>query len=125
MAQLPNPISIEAAVGSQFNVTYVLQNDNGTLMDITNKTFEFSVRSDTIQTSALPPLISVNSTANTNSGGITVTVNTATVLVTVSASAMALLVQKLYYYTLWMDQGLTDATAMVSGTMFATNVSAP
>lgn len=125
MPNLPNPASIMAAVGSQLNMTYVLKNDDNTLMDITGKTFEFSIRTDPSQTSATAPLISVTSTASTASGTITVTTASSTVLVSVSATAMATLTQKQYYYTLWMDQGLADATAMVFGTLFAEFTSMP
>ena len=125
MGVLPNSASITAAVGSQLNMVYVLQNDDGTPMNITNKTFEFSVRADPSQTTAVAPLISVNSTASTPSGTIVVTTNTSTVAVSVSAGAMSALTQKQYYYTLWMDQGLADATAMVAGTLFAQFTSVP
>lgn len=125
MGVLPNAASITAAVDSQLNMTYVLHDDSNALMNITNKTFEFAIRTDPIQTSATPPLISVNSTASTSSGTIVVTTNTSTVAVSVSAPAMATLTQKLYYYTLWMNQGLGDATAMVSGTLFAQFTSVP
>lgn len=119
MPLLPNPASITAAVGSQLNMTYVLKNDDNTLMNITGKIFEFSVRTDPSQTSATAPKISVTSTASTGSGTITVNTLTSTVAVSVSALAMATLTQAQYYYTLWMDQGLSSATAMVSGTLFA------
>lgn len=125
MPNLPNPASIMASVGSQLNMTYVLKNDDNTLMNITGKTFEFAIRTDPSQTSATAPLISVTSTASTSSGTITVTTASSTVLVTVSAPAMALLTQKQYYYTLWMDPGLGDATAMVAGTLFAEFIAEP
>lgn len=125
MGFLPNAASIAAAVGSQLNMTYALHDDSGALMNITNKIFEFSIRTDPIQTSATAPLISVNSTSSTASGTIVVNTNTATVSVSVSATAMAGLTQKLYYYTLWMNQGLGDATALVSGTLFAQFTSVP
>lgn len=113
-----------AAVGSQINQTYQLINDDGTLMNITNKTFEFVIRSDPSQANAVTPLVSVNSTTSTSAGFITVTTLTSTLLVSVSASAMAGLTQQQYYYTLWMDQGLADATALVNGTLFAEFVAA-
>lgn len=125
LAALPNPLSLNVAVGSQFDQNYVLQNEDGSLMSLVNKIFEFSIRADPIQTSAVPPLISVTSSTNTVNGGIVVDTVTSTVSVIVSATPMATLEQQLYYYTLWMDQGLPDATALVNGTMFAGNVSAP
>jgi len=125
MAALPNPLSLNVAVGSQFTQTYILQNEDGTLLNLTGKIFEFAIRTDTIQTSATAPAVSVNSTSSTASGTITVNLIAATVSVVVTATAMATLSQKQYYYTLWMDEGLSDATAMVSGTVFAVNVAAP
>jgi hypothetical protein len=125
MGFLPNLASLTAAVGSQLNVTYVLHNDDDTLMNITNKTFEFSIRTDPGQLSATPPLVSVNSTASTASGTIAVTTNTSTVAVSVSAAAMNTLTQRQYFYTLWMDQGQNDATAMVSGVLFVQFTSVP
>ena len=119
MANLPNAVSIVAAIGSQFNQTYQLLNDDGSTMNITGKIFEFIIRTDPIQSGISTPAASVTSTASTASGTITVTVSTATLLVSVSALATALLSQQQYFYTLWMDQGLSDATALVSGTFFA------
>ena len=99
-------------------------NDNGTLMNITNKTFEFVIRTDPIQTSVSTPVASVSSVSSTASGFITVNTGTSTVLVTVSPSAMSNLTQQGYVYTLWMDQNLPDAAALVSGTLFAEFVAA-
>ena len=125
MAFLPNPLSMNVAVGSDLSNVYTLQNDNGTLMNLVGKTFEFSIRTDPAQTSATAALISVNSTSSTSSGSITVNTFTSQVTVVLTATAMATLSQNQYYYTLWMDPGLADATAMVSGTMFAMNVAQP
>lgn len=119
MGNLPSAVSLAAAIGSQLNQTYQFYNDDGTLMDITNKTFEFVIRTDPSQTGITVPVVSVNSTSSTASGFITVTTSTSTLLVTVSASAMASLSQQMYVYTLWMDQNLADATALVNGSLFA------
>jgi hypothetical protein len=124
MGALPNFISISAGIGSQFNQSYQMFNDDGTLMSITNKIFEFVVRTDPSQLSAQNPVISVNSVSSTSSGFITVTTGTSTVLVSVSPTSMSGLIQQQYYYTLWMDQDLPDATALVSGTLFAANIAA-
>lgn len=124
MGILPNAISLLAPVGSQLNQSYQLLNDNGTLMNITNKTFEFVIRTDPSQTGVSTPVASVNSTVSTASGFITVTTNTSTLLVTVSATVMKTLTQQQYFYTLWMDQNLADATALVTGTLFAEFVAA-
>lgn len=119
MANLPNAASLSVAVGSQLNQTYQFKNSDGTLMDITGKVFEFVIRADPVELGVTTPLVSVTSTASTASGTITVNTLTSTVLVSVSATAMATLTQKQYVYTLWMDQHLSDATAMVSGALLA------
>lgn len=119
MSILPNAVSLNVAVGSQISQTYQFKNSDGSLMNITGKVFEFVIRSDPSEGHAVTPVVSVTSTASTASGTITVNTLTSTILVTVTATAMATLTQKQYVYTLWMDQNLSDATAMVSGTLFA------
>ena len=123
---LPTPLALNVAVGSQFVWTYVLPlNADGSVQNITDDIFEFSIRTDPAQLSSTPPLISVNSTSSTSSGTITVTLATATLVITVTATAMAALSQQPYYYTLWENQGLATAQALVAGTMFAGNIAAP
>ena len=124
MPPLPNPLSLTVASGSQFNQVFVIKNSNGTLVDLTGKIFEFYIRTEQVQTSSTSPIAHVNSTSSTASGTIVVDLFTAAVSVTVSAPAMTL-PQAPYYYTLWLDEGLTDATALVAGTMFVANVAAP
>lgn len=119
MGVLPNALSLSVAVGSQLNQTYQFLNSDGTLMNIVGKIFEFNIRNDPIEAKTVTPVASVTSTVSTASGVITVNTLTSTVLVSVSSSAMSNLTQKQYVYTLWMDQNLADATAMVSGTLFA------
>lgn len=119
MNLLPNAISISAAVGSQLNQSYQLQNSDGTLMNINGKIFEFNIRNDPLEAKSVTPLVSVTSTASTAAGTITVNTLTSTVLVSVTATAMAGLAQNQYTYTLWMDQNLADATALVAGTLAA------
>lgn len=119
MGTLPNAVSLTVAVGSQLNQTYQFTNADGTLMNITGKVFEFNIRNDPSEAKTVTPVATVTSTASTSAGTITVNTATSTVLVSVSALAMANLTQKSYVYTLWMDQNLSDATAMVSGTLFA------
>lgn len=119
MGNLPNAISLSVAVGSQLNQTYQFKNDDGSLMNITGKVFEFVIRSDPSEAHVVTPVAVVTSSASTSAGTITVDTATSTILVSVSALAMANLTQKSYVYTLWMDQNLSDATAMVNGTLFA------
>lgn len=125
MANLPNPLSLTLAVGGQFSNVYTITNDDGSLMNLVGKTFEFAIRADPSQATSVPPLISVNSTTSTSSGTITVNTSTSQVTVTITATAMAALSQTQYYYTLWMDPTLADATALVSGSLFAQNVAQP
>lgn len=124
MPPLPNPLSLTVAAGSQFYEVFGIQNQDGSPVNLTGKIFEFSIRTDPVQTSATAPAVLVNSTSSTASGTIVVTPLTGQVAVTVTAPAMAL-PQALYYYTLWSDEGLADATALVAGTMFVANVAAP
>jgi len=124
MPRLPNQVNINAAAGSQWTSGYQLQNDNGTLLDITGMTFEFAIRPTASDITA-PPLVSVNSTAATVQGYITVTVATATLLVVLSPTATALLGQSSYPYSLWMNPFTPGATDLVTGTSYCTLVPLP
>jgi hypothetical protein len=53
-----------------------------------------------------------------------VTISSAQVKVTVTPMATNLVVEGGGPYTLWMDQGLSDATALVTGTFFTNSVAA-
>lgn len=124
MSTLPNVFSIQMGVGSQWSQNYVLQNADGSLPDLTGKIFEFVVRNDPSELSSVTPVIKVTTTPGSQ-GQITVNLTTATVSVTLAPVATAALTQKTYSYSLWMDQGLTDATAWVTGTVFATLIANP
>jgi hypothetical protein len=108
--RLPNYYEIIAAQNSQFPISVQLQNDDGTLMDITGKTFEFVVRTK-IDNESTTPLIRVGQTPNAQ-GYITVNTTTSTVQVVVYATANT---SAGGYYTLWMDPNLSDQTALVQG----------
>lgn len=123
MPVLPNQVQANAAAGGQWVQTYTLENDDGTPMNINGKTFEFVVRPSVTDT-AEPAKVAVNSTAATAQGYITVTANTSTVQVVLSPTATALLGKSASPYTLWMDPGLPDATALVVGTFFTSLVAA-
>lgn len=121
---LPNQVNVSDCVaGSQWVETYVLQNDDGTLMNIVGKTFEFVIRPSTSDT-AQPAMVAVNSTASNVQGYITVTTATSTVQVVLSPTATSLLGQCADPYSLWMDKGLPDATDLVVGTFFSNLVAA-
>lgn len=73
VALLPNNYTIVTAFGSQWSSIFQIQNDDGTLANITNKTFELVVR-DTL-TSTGVVLFSITTTPSTY-GSITVTAAT-------------------------------------------------
>ncbi|MER6350657.1 hypothetical protein ABT186_02075 [Streptomyces sp. NPDC001634] len=123
MPALPNQVQANAAAGSQWVQTYTLQNDDGTLMAITGKTFEFVIRPNTSDKTQ-PALVAVKSTGATAQGYITVTTGTSQVQVVLSPTATALLGQSAYPYSLWMDPGLPDATDLVVGLFFCQLVAA-
>ena len=79
--------------------------------------WEYVVR--TTQTDTGAPLIRIT-TAPSASGLITVTASTGTVLLEIYAAATAALAPGTYYHTLWMNQGLTDAVAWVTGPFIVT-----
>lgn len=123
MPPLPNQLAATAAAGSQWVTSYQLQNDDGTLADITAKAFEFVIRPSVTDTTE-PALIAVNSTMATAQGYITVTPATSTILVVLSPTATALLGQSTDSYSLWMDPGQADATNLVTGTFYCNLVAA-
>lgn len=125
MPTLPNQLNISDQVaGSQWPRSYQLQNDDGSLIDITGATFEFVIRTDSTDTTT-PALVTVSSAAATAQGYITVTVATSTLLVVLSPTATALLGQSAYPYALWMAPGTPAATDLVTGTSFCKLVPLP
>lgn len=120
---LPNLYNIQTASGSQYSVSFTIKNDDGSLANITNKTFEFVVRDRT--DSPNTPIFSVNSTSSTGNGTITVNTTTSVVSVTLTPAAVNLITTGGGPYTLWMDPNLSDATALVVGTFFVESVAAP
>jgi hypothetical protein len=123
VSPLPNLYNIQAASGSQYSVSFTVQNDNGSLANITNKTFELVVRDRT--NSPNRTFFSINSTSSTANGTITVNTTTSVVSVLVTPTAVNLITNGGGPYTLWMDPNLSDATALVVGTFFVEPVAAP
>lgn len=129
-ALLPTNYTIVTAAGSQWTAIVTVQNDDGTLANITGKSFELVVRS---ATSPNPNVIgaigatifSVNNSSSTANGTIFVTASTSQVQVIVTATAVNLLTQGGGMYTLWMDPGLADATALLTGQFLTQPVPAP
>lgn len=122
MPTLPNNYTITAAAASEWATSFTIYNDDGTLADITNKTFEFVVRNRLGSSGKVT--FSVNSTSSTASGTVTVDVPSATVQVVLTPAATASVVEGGGPYTLWMNPGLADATALVTGTFYSNPVAA-
>lgn len=70
-------------------------------------------------------IFSVSSTATNSSGGIVVDTLTSTIQVVITPTATALVTEGGGPYTLWMDQNLSDATALVTGIFYANVIAAP
>lgn len=129
-ALLPTNYTVITASGSQWTSVVTVYNDDGSLADLTGKSFEFVVRN---ATSPNPNVIgsigavvfSVNNTSSTANGTINVTVSSSQVQVIVTATAVNLLTQGGGVYTLWMDPSLADATALVTGQFLTQPVPAP
>ena len=120
---LPNLYNIQTPSDSQYSVVFTIQNDDQTLADITNKTFEFVVR-NRVNVVSSKVLVSVSSAAPTSNGYITVDTEASTVQVVLTAAGVGL-VSSGGPYALWMDYGQEDATALVAGTFFVQQVAAP
>lgn len=120
---LPNNYTIVTALGSQWSAIFTIYNDDGTLADLTNKIFELVVRDRLGNSSRVT--FSVNSTASTTYGTIVPNLVNSTIQVIVTPAATNLIVEGGGPYTIWMDQGLSDATALVTGVFFANPVANP
>ena len=84
---------------------------------ISGATWEYVVR--TSQTDAGTPLIKITTTVS-SAGLITPTTATGTVLLEIYAAATAALAPGTYYQTLWMNPGLGNALAWVTGPFVVT-----
>lgn len=120
---LPNNYTIVTALGSQWSTVVTVYNDDGTLADISSKVFEFVVRDRLGSPGTV--LFSFTSTTPNAYGNMVVDTTASTVQVTVNPAATSLITEGGGPYTLWMDQNLTDATALLTGTFFANPVANP
>lgn len=120
-APLPNFFNIVSAIDSQWSQVYIITNDDGSLANIANKTFELIVRDRNTGVT----VFSVNNTASTSAGNIVVTTSSSSIQVIVTPGATALLTEWGRNYTLWMDPNLGDATALVSGIFYGRTVATP
>lgn len=129
-ALLPTNYTIVTASGSQWTAVVTVTNDDGTLANLTGKSFEFVVRATTSPNpnalgSIGAVIFSVNNSSSTANGTITVNTATSQVTVIVTATAVNLLTQGGGAYTLWMDPNLADATALLTGPFLTQPVPAP
>lgn len=120
---LPNNYTIVTALGSQWSTVVTVYNDDGTLADISSKVFEFVVRDRLGSPGTV--LFSFTSTTPNAYGSMVVDTTASTVQMTVNPAATSLITEGGGPYTLWMDQNLTDATALLTGTFFANPVANP
>lgn len=120
---LPNNYTIVTAAGSQWSSIFTIYNDDGTLANITNKVFEFVLRDRLGQPGTV--IFSFTNTAPNAYGSMVVSAINSTVQVIVNPAATVLVTEGGGPYTLWMDQGLSDATALVAGTFFTNPVANP
>jgi hypothetical protein len=122
---VPLPWATSTPAGSQWATTFTLQNDDGTVMNITGKTFELVVRQSP-RNVTIPPLVSISSVAPSSQGSIIVNVPAGTVQTIVAPGALpATLANDVYTVGLWMDPGLTDATNLVNGLLYVQPTAAP
>lgn len=124
VSALPQLWAANAVSGSQWVTSFTLTDDDGSLMNITNKVFEFIVRASATDTSPTP-LAKVTSTSATAQGYITVTTATSTVQVVLSPTATAGIPATGAWHDLWMDPGLPDATVPLSGPFYCQAVPSP
>lgn len=118
MGQLPNQVNAQAIAGSVWDCAYQLYNDDGSLMDITTKSFELSIRPAVTDT-APSPILSANSQQATAQGYITINTSTSTVTVVLNSAGTTLLGRGARPYALWMNPNLVDATDLVVGTFYS------
>ncbi|NUR02468.1 MAG: hypothetical protein HOY79_39825 [Streptomyces sp.] len=114
---MPQLWAANAVSGSQWVQTFTLTNDDGTLMNIVGKAFEFVVRASATDTSPTP-LAKVTSNGATAQGYITVTAASSTVQVVLMPTATASIPATGPWHALWMDSGLADQTELLYGPFY-------
>jgi hypothetical protein len=120
---LPVPYNTIGYPGSLWAATFQFLNSDGSLMNITGKTFEYVLRVSTSSTATATLSVS---TTTTDNGSITVTTATSSILVTITPTGTSLLAQNTSYAaTLWMDPNLSDATVMANGAFTTSGAAAP
>jgi hypothetical protein len=123
MPDLPLRWRTAVVAGAQWSATFTLLNDDGTLMNISGKTFEFVIRPNAADATA-PPLVKVTAAA-TAQGYLTVNAVAATVQAVLAPAATTLLGTGCRPFALWMDPGLPDQTCLVEGPFYSRLASSP
>lgn len=114
---MPQLWAANGSAGSQWVQSFTLTNDDGTLMNIVGKAFEFVIRASATDTSPTP-LAKVSSSAATAQGYITVTTATSSVQVVLSPTTTAGIPSAGPWHALWMDPGLADQTEILYGPFY-------
>lgn len=123
MALLPNTYTIVTAASSQWSAVFTVTNDDGSLTDLTGKTFEMVIRDRLGNVGEV--LASVSNDVSTADGTIQVDLQQAAVRVILNPVAVNAVVSGGAPYTLWMDPNLSDATALVTGIIYVNPVATP
>ncbi|NUQ95272.1 MAG: hypothetical protein HOY79_01475 [Streptomyces sp.] len=121
---MPPLWAANATAGSQWVTSFTLTNDDGTLMSIVGKSFEFVVRASATDTSPTP-LAKVTSSSATAAGYITVSTATSSLQVVLSPTATSGIPPTGSWHSLWLDPGLPDATLHLSGPFYCQAAPAP
>lgn len=123
MTTLPLPFTTQTYPGSQWTTTFQFLNADGSLMSISGFTYQMVIRTSTENTGA--PAVVVSSSASTSSGSIVISLATSSISVTLTPTATASLAAgESYALAVWQDPDLSDATAVVVGSMYVTPVAA-
>jgi hypothetical protein len=120
----PVPYNTIGYPGSQWAATFQFLNSDGSLMNITGKTFEYVLRISSSISGA--PALYISSSASSANGSITITTGTSSILAVITPTGMNTLEPNtIYAATLWMDPGNTDATVMANGSFNVQTAAAP
>lgn len=122
MTTLPNPYAFTLPTGARWNATGTVYNDDGTLANLTGKTFELVLR-DELGTNGVV-VASITTTGNTY-GQLVVDTTASTVQIVLNPNAVAAILHGQAYYTLWMDPNLPDAEPLASGIFQTQTIAQP
>ena len=127
MSSLPLPFTTQTYPGSQWLTVFQFLNSDGSLMPIDGYSYQMVVRTSTESSGS--PVFSVASSGATSYGSITIDLTTSSITVTLTPTATLLLLSgaggEPYALTLWQDPGLSTASVVVSGSIYAIPVASP